>query len=284
MSVNLRLMFLDLVDKVIMQMSTADVAKKLSTVMASDIHQIPLFTTEFIRKLSSCVSPFIFKVYMLPYMSWFDYFVLKQLVNFSGNKDTLEMVDHFVDSLDYSKPILSCDIPEFSQLVVPLEGSCFTILATKHIKLISELTLQDLVDIKKVLLKNFEITEYAVQLAAIHNDLCCFYWLIPTTIRPLIEDVLNEPQSDLWDKGVVLTALLPISSKGNNVQLSVHDVFNISYVDSEDMMKVSTICVVRTYVLIITYICMIHMYLFYTCYQASTCRLNWHKIHLITEL
>ena len=239
-------MFLELVDKVIKQMSIVDVAKKLKTVMASDIHQIPLFASEFISKLINCVSPFIFKVYVLPYMSWFDYHFLKQLVNFSSNNETLKMLGNFIDSLDYSRPISSYDIPEFSQLVIPLENRHYTILATKHIKSISTLTLQDLMVIKTILIKKLEITEYAIQLAATHNEFCCFYWLIPKQIQPLIENALSKPQLELWDKGIVFTTLLRVNSEGSIVQHSIHDIFNISYVDSENLIEVRAMCFVFT--------------------------------------
>ena len=235
-------MFLDLVDKVIMQINTVDVAKKLSTVMASDVHQISLFTPDFISKLINCVSPLMFKVYMLPYMSWFDYSILKQMANLSGNEEVVRIVEQFSDFLDYSKPVLSCDIPEFSQLVIPLGNCCYTILATKHIKSINKLSLKHLVDIKKLLIKKFEITEYAIQLAAIHIEFCCFYWLIPIQIQLLIEDALNNAQLELWDNGIVLTALLPVNSDGDIVQHSILDIFAFSYVDSEDVMEVSAMC------------------------------------------
>ena len=235
-------MFLDLVDKVIMQISTVDVAKNLSTVMASDVHQILLFTPDFISKLINCVSPLIFKVYLLPYMSWFDYSILKQMANFSDNEEVLRIVEQFIDFLDYSKPILTCDIPEFSQLVIPLGNSCHTILATKHMKSANVLTLQDLVDIKKLLIKKFEITEYAIQLAAIHIEFCCFYWLIPNRIQLLIKDALNKAQLELWDNGIILMALLPVNPDGDIVQPSMLDIFNISYADSEDVTEVSAMC------------------------------------------
>ena len=196
-------------------MSTADVAvlaNKCTTLMASIVHQIPLFTRGFMDKLIKCTSPFLFKIYLLPYMSWFDYSVLIQLVNFSNNKTALKMVNQFVDSLDCSKPIPSYPIPEFSQLIIPLEKDQYTLLATKHTKeSMSELTLLDLKDIKESLISRLEITHHAVQLAAISNKPCCFYWLIPNQIRSLAEVRLNEVKLQLWDKGIILTALLPDS-------------------------------------------------------------------------
>lgn len=198
-----------------MQMSTADVAvlaNKCSTLMASIIHQIPIFTKGFMDKLMKCTSPFLFKIYLLPYMSWFDCSVLIQLVNFVNNKTALKMVNQFVNSLDCSKPIASYLIPEFSQLIIPLEKDQYTLLATKHTEeSMSKLTLLDLKNIKESLISRLEITHHAVQLAAINGKSCCFYWLIPNQIQSLVEVRLNEVQLQLWDEGIILTALLPDS-------------------------------------------------------------------------
>ena len=114
-------------------MSTADVtvlANKYGTLMASDVHQIPLFPQDFVNKLINCTYPYIFKIYLLPYISWLDCSILRQLVIFSNSKEALKMVDQFVESLDYSKPIASYHITEFSQLVIPLDDSQCTLLAT----------------------------------------------------------------------------------------------------------------------------------------------------------
>ena len=143
---NVNIAFLDLADKLVAQMSTADVAvlsNKCSTLMASDVHQIPLFTSEFMNKLINCTYPFVFKMYLLPYISWFDCSILRQLINFGSNKKALKVVNHFIDSLDYNKPITSYDVPEFSQLVIPLDDSQHTLLVTKHIRNINELSLKE---------------------------------------------------------------------------------------------------------------------------------------------
>ena len=196
-------------------MFAADVvvlAKKCGTLMASNIHQIPLFTKGFTDKLMKCTSPFIFKIYLLPYMSWLDCSILLQLVSFSNNKAALKMVNQFVDSLDCSKPIASYPIPGFSQLTIPLENNQYTVLATKHTtRSMRELTLLDLKEIKKSLINRLEITHHAVQLAAVSDIYCCFYWLIPNHIRSLVEVKLNKVQLELWKDGIILTALLPVS-------------------------------------------------------------------------
>ena len=221
-------------------MSTADVAnlaKKCGTLMASDVHKIPLFKPDFVNKLIKCTYPFIFKIYILPYMSWFDWLILKQLIIFSDNYVALSLIDQFADSLDYNKPVTSYHIPEFSQLVIPLDSSQYTLLATKHTSNIRELKLLHVKNIKLSLVKGLEITDYAIQLAAIHYNSCCFYWLIPNQVRSLVEHKLNQVQLELWDNGIILTALLPVGffSRENILQQSL---FNFLSVSLEDPMEV----------------------------------------------
>lgn len=221
-------------------MSTADITalvKQCGTLMASYVHQIPLFTPELMNKLTNCSSPLIFKMYLLPYMSLFDCSILKQIIYFSDSKEDLEMID---DSVDYSQPIASYHIPDFSQLVIPLDDSHYTLLATKHAKSINEVTLSNLNDIKKSLVKGLDITDYAMQLGAIHIKSCCFYWLIPSKIRPLVQDNLKQVQEELWDKGIILTTILPANfySDINISQGNMNNLFNFHNLSIEDPIEV----------------------------------------------
>lgn len=230
--------FLNLVDKLVTQMSTADVihlASKCCMLMASDIHKITLFTPNFVNNLINCIHPFVFKIYLLPYMSWFDCSILKQLFIFSGNEEALNIVNHFINSLDYNKPITSYPIPEFSQLMVTLDKSHYTLVATKHSKSIDTLILQDLLSTKKLLMQRLELTEHAVHLAGVRTAVCCFYWLLPKQVQPLVESKMNGDQLELWGEGRILTKLLPQNffSHENSSQQN-DDLFCIHNENSED--------------------------------------------------
>ena len=229
-------------------MSTADVAvlvKQCGTIMASDVHNIPLFTPDFMSKLDSCTYPFIFKIYLLPFMSWFDHSILKELVEssnyeeeFVGSskyKEALKLVDLFVTSIDYSKPIITYPIPEFSQLVIPLDSSEYTLLATKSIRSFNELTLKDLADIKRLLVQRLEITDHAVLLTGLNNKSYCIYWLIPSQIRSLVKDKLNQDQLKLWDKGIVLTMLLPVDFFADKDLHTQESIFQFSLENSVEV-------------------------------------------------
>ena len=221
-------------------MSTADVvelANKCSTLMASDVHHIPLFTQKFINKLIDCTYPFIFKMYLLPYMSWFDYSLLKELVIFSNNKEALKMIDQFIHSLDYSKPVTCYHITEVSELFIPLKNSQYALLATVHTKSIDELILQDVLNIKKSLISTLEITDNAIQLSAIHNKSCCFYWMIPVNLQHLIEDKLNKNLLKLCDEEIIFIKLLLVNYSSEDTEYQQND-FNLFHIYLDDSQEV----------------------------------------------
>ena len=235
-SVKWNMEFLDLVNKLVTQMSTADVvylANKSCTLMSSDLHKITLFTPDFVNKLINCIYPFVFKVHLLPYMSWYDCSLLKQLVIFSANDKALRMIDHFTNSVDYSKSITSYPMPEFSQMMITLDESQYTLLATKHYKGVDALTLQDLLRIKKLLVQRFEITEYSIHLAGIRTAVCCFYWLLPKQVRSLVESKLTDGQLELWNEGCVVTKLLPDTFFSDEDNL--HHIYDLFCVFDENL-------------------------------------------------
>ena len=224
-----------------MQMSTADVAvlvKQCGSMMASDIHKIPLFTPVFMSKLNNCIYPYIFKIYLLPFMNWFDYSILKELAKSSNYKEALKLVDLFVTTIDYDQPITTYPISEFSQLVMPLDNSEYTLLATRSIRSFNELTLQYLVNIKRLLVQRLEITNHAILLAGLHNVSYCIYWLIPNQIQTLVQDKLNQEQLELWDEGIVLTTLLPVNFFSDS---NLHTQENIFHVSLENSVEVCII-------------------------------------------
>ena len=232
--------FLNLVDKLVMEMSTADVAglvKACGTLMASDVHKIPLFSPDFINKLNTCVYPFIFKIYLLAYTSWFDNSILIELIKNSDYNEAVSLVDQFFSGLDYDRPVATYCIPEFSQLLIPLDNSGYTLLATKPIRNFNKLTLKDLMNIKKMLVQKLEVTDHAVFLVALHHNSCCLYWLIPNKIRKLVEDKLNNKQLELWNEGILLTMLLPINFFSHNlhVQQNIADIFNVRFKDPSEV-------------------------------------------------
>ena len=195
-------------------MSASDVimlTNKCAKLMASDTNNIPLFSVNFIKKMKNSPDPFIFKMYLFPYITWFDHPIIRVLVESSRTKEAVQLLNHFDSSIDHDQLITPYTIPEYSQLIIPCKGneSEFTLIITKHFKNHNEITLRDLLDMKKAMMLNWELTIHAIHLVAMHSKLNCFYWMIPRKIQPIIKVKLSEDQQMLWDKGIIMIALLP---------------------------------------------------------------------------
>ena len=160
---------------------------------------------------------------------------MKELIKSNNYTETLKLLDWFVSSIDYKEPISTFPVQEFSQLLIPMDNSEYTLLATKSFRSFNELTLQDLVNIKRLLVQRLEITNHAILLAGLHNILCYAYWLIPNQIRTLVEHKLNQEQMKLWDEGIVFTTLLPVNYFSDN---NLHVQENIFHVSLENSVEV----------------------------------------------
>ena len=194
-------------------MSTSDLimlTKECAKLIASDTDNISLFSANFIKKLKNNPYPFIFKMYLFPFIIWFDHSILRVLVKSSKSKEAMQLLNQFNSCIDHDQLITPYTIPEFSQLIIPCKGndSEFTLLVTKHFKNHNEITLRDLLDIKKEMMLKWELTIYAIHLVAMHSELNCFYWMIPRKIQPIIKVKLSD-QEMLWDGGIIKIALLP---------------------------------------------------------------------------
>ena len=203
--------FRDLIDKLTSLMSTANVViliNQCDKLMANS--QITLFSASFIETLKHNPYPFIFKMYLLPFVTWFDHSVLKELVKSSKNKEAMDWVDQFDSRIDYNQPVTVHTIPEFSQLILPCPNSKneFTIIVTEHVKT-DGIILQDLRNIKETLMMEWKVTDHAIHLVAMHSNLRYLYWMIPREIQSMIEGILDKNQQALCDKGIIMMAFLP---------------------------------------------------------------------------
>ena len=233
-------MFLDLIDKLIVHLFTADVimlVNNLNKLMASDAYNISFFDVGLIEKIKNSPYPFTFKIYLLPFISWFDYSILRELVKSSKIKEAIWLVRQFDSYIDYDQPITSC-VPEFSHLIIPYKGeeSEYTLLVTKHFNnRCNEIVMRDLLNIKKELTLHWKITHHALRLVAMHKTLSYFYWIIPSKLCSLI----NKRDQKLWNKGIMVMAILPDNclTDESSPQIVGHkyDLLNFNTVDAAEV-------------------------------------------------
>ena len=71
------------------------------------------------------------------------------------------------------------------------------------------MVLRDLLKIKEDLTSQWRISYHTFRLVAVHSELNCFYWMIPTVPYPSLEELINQDKQMLWDRGIITVALLP---------------------------------------------------------------------------
>ena len=185
-----------------------DFVNKCRSLMASDTHNIPLFTDQCMSKLFNCKSVFLLKILLLPFMSWFDHSILKELT--SDNDSVAVLLTQFDLLIDINKPITAYPILTPSQLIIPLDDK-FTMVATKSSCNFESITLKDIVNVKATLIEQWKITEHAIQLIAICTQLNYLYWIVLKCVVPVIMDSSNnnKTQNNFRKQGIVMIAVLP---------------------------------------------------------------------------
>ena len=184
-----------------------DFANKHRSLMASDSHNIPLFTESFVNKLINCKSVFLLKVLLLPFLSWFDHSILKEL---TSESDTVtDLLTQFDSLIDPNKPITAYPFPALSRMMIPLDD--FAIVAIKSSCNFESNSLKEILNIKLALVEQWDITDHAMQLIAICAKLNYLYWIVPKCVVSVITHSSHnyEIQYKLWLKGITMTAILP---------------------------------------------------------------------------
>ena len=205
------MIFNDLVDHLYLNLSATekfsfDLIGKYTDINSSLIK-------EWYEKISDCKSLFLFKILLLPFITWFDHSILKDLVVASDNEDAQQLLALF-DSKVYSycnEPITSFPIPNPSQLMLPLDDSEYTMLSMKYRPpsrggaTQGMIILQDVMEIKLTMKRKWEIRSHDIQLVAVNARLELLYWMIPKLLVKMIEsDLVHD-----WKSGIVMVAVLP---------------------------------------------------------------------------
>ena len=205
------MIFYDLIDYLCLYLFAAEKTSFDLTEKCGDFN--PPFSKQYFKNICECKSFNLFKMYVLPFITWLDHSILNELVVESGNKDALELLNLFDSKIDSycNHPITSFPILSPSQLMIPLDDSKYTLLAMKfHPPTRSDTThgmiiLQDIMNIKLILKHKWEINSHDIQLVAIHAKLELLYWMISKCRVEAIEGNLVPD----WKSGIIMMSVLP---------------------------------------------------------------------------
>ena len=201
--------------------------KYAKPILACTNPEIHLFSDEYLNKLavvasSKCLS--ILKIYLLQFVSWFNFSVLSELVKESGDKNANTLLTTFESQLshiDDSKSIEDYPLAIPSYLMFPNNNS-FSFVVTKYKEQIQ--TLSDIKKIQDLLTSKWKITSNAIQLVTVKNVFA--YWMIPTCVKTHIEDANYDVtiQNELWQNGIYVSpTFLPV---GLSDSTSISDALN----------------------------------------------------------
>ena len=207
--------FYDLIDYLCLHLS---ITKKFDLIeICNDIS--PLFTKWF-KKGDGYKSLYLFKIYLLPFMTWLDHSILENLVIKSGNEDAQQLLNLFDSKISSycSQPITSFLVPSPGQLMIPQDDSEYTLLAIKFRPPSRGDTTEDMIVLQDVMYVKLAMKNkwkkidnqfiQSIQLVAVHTKLKLLYWLIPKCIVPMIKNDLI-PTLNEWMRGIILIAILP---------------------------------------------------------------------------
>ena len=206
--------FFDLINHLILHLSESEklyynLNEKLIALMASGSHQ--LFTDQFLKKVTKCKSLYHFISFLLPYMSWLDHSILRELVETSKNAYAIKLLDQFDSMIDDFQPVTLFPIPPPGQLIIPLSESEHTLLATKYDCTEEVISLKEVRNVKSLMEDKWNITSHALQLVAVCTKSRFLYWMIPECIVTLIQENLKEMRYDLWQCGFITIVLFPLN-------------------------------------------------------------------------
>ena len=201
------MLFYDLIDHLYLHLSATE---KLPFNIETYSSINPLFTKQWLGRIKSL---YLFKIYLLPFMTWLNHSILKELVIASGSEDAQQLINLFDSKINsyWIQPITSFPIPPPSQLMIPLDDSEYTLLAMEFCLTSQEdttIVLQDVMDIKPTLKCQWQINSRDIcsfQLVAVNTKLKFLYWMIP---KCLVE-VINNNLVHEWRSGTIKMTVLP---------------------------------------------------------------------------
>ena len=231
------IIFYDLIDHLYLHLS---VMAKLPFDLSkySDIN--PLFTEQWLKKMKSL---YLFKIYLLSFITWLDHSILKKLVVASGSEDAQQLLNLF-DSKIYSycsQSITSFPILSPSQLMIPLDDSKYTLLAMKFCppsrgdSTQGMIILQDVIDIKLMMKHHWKMSNHeinSIQLVTVHAKLWLLYWIIPRYLVAVIKSNLVHD----WKSGIIMMAVLPTNfhSLDNNSEMLEGPLSSLNFLWQDD--------------------------------------------------
>ena len=213
--------FLQLTDHLNELMQFCDprmITEHCSSLMASDIHNITVFPTEYVKKLQNYDhTPSLLRI-LSSFWTWSDHSVLRTLLQYDS--EAVSLLDEYDVQMDMSQPLASYPLAPPSPCMVPSDTGTHTVLAVKCAQQYYQCLLKHVFEVRSYMIEKFDITPHALQLLATKNSSTVLYCLIPKSVVALISTKVLEYTSVLYMLGILEVSIFPgtrITTKVPNI-------------------------------------------------------------------
>ena len=180
-----------------------------SNLMASDVCDISLFPTEFIKSLQRYNhTPLLLKV-LNSFWTWSNHSILRTLLEFDD--EALKQLDEYESQLDPLQQLSSYPLPPPAPCITPCDGSTHTVLAVKCAQQYHQCLLKHVFVVRSLIVNKCDITPHCLQLLTIEGDQIStvLRWLIPKSVVTLIGAKVLENRKAFYHEGILEVFILP---------------------------------------------------------------------------
>ena len=188
------------------------VVKKCCSLLASDMHNIPLFSTPYAERLQEIKDKSEVIHVLSPFLTWDNHSVLNAIADTTCIPEATMLLTEYNDTIDTSQPLTSFPLPGPSHHMVPYDNSTQSIfiLAVKlHLELHCS-TLQNVIDTCSLILDQCKLTPYCLQLLPVaKSNSTVLYWMVPKNVTHLITASALQFQNYYYQHSILELAMYP---------------------------------------------------------------------------
>ena len=228
-SLNVNIQYLYIIDTLYKLLESYDpriFVDKCASLMASDIHNITLFSSKFLQQLSQCSNMLIVLKILMCYSTWCDHSVVKKLLESCECSEGLRLLEQFESQINFTLPITHFPILVPSSFMIPSETSDFAVMTTQCVQERSLLSLGHVRVLKSLINKISDVNDTGCQLLAKKDNPLILFWLVPKSVVSLIGTKVQESYDDLHEVGIIEVAFYPSGTGGSTSMWSSSFLFS----------------------------------------------------------
>ena len=189
--------------------------EKCEMIMASDAHNIRLFSSNQIEQLKEYKNTPLLLQELSHLWSWSNHSVMRVLVG--SCDEAIKLLDEFDCHLDPFAPLCSYPVSE----VAPTAATTQTVLDLKFAKDVHIFTLQDLFDTCLPVINKCGVTPYCPQFLATTQDLVLTHWSVPCCVANLIHTSVLQQRNYFYGIRVLEVGIYPYVKIVTNPDVSL---------------------------------------------------------------